>query len=69
VINKTSSEYSATYSALLSMIEKAWLLMGPSELKEYLENLQRQGFITSAEHKSLFSLAMGKNKTDRSSTS
>ena len=63
VINQESSDHSPTCLALLSMIEKDWLVTNPSELKEYLETLHNQGSITSTELKSLFALAMNKRKS------
>jgi hypothetical protein len=68
MINKEASNHSPTCFALLTMIEKGWLLMAPSELEEYLETLQKQGFITGTEHKSLFALAMGKTRSNSPAT-
>jgi hypothetical protein len=65
MINNEPSDRSPTCFALRTMIEKGWLLLAPTELEEYLGKLQKQGFITGMEHKSLFALAMGKKRSDK----
>lgn len=51
-------KHSTTYFEIQSLIEKSWLVQGPSEIDQWLKQVEQEGKITTTEHNVLLRLYM-----------
>jgi hypothetical protein len=58
-------EYSKGLTALDAMIEQDWMLIGVSDLHGLLKQLEEDGYVTAAEHKS-FLMRLARKYTEPS---